>query len=81
MLEILKDHAKAFNSEKTYGGCMLQEKKLSGWSLKTAKDLMNFPACRAPDKVQNNWETCYTIVYDKLLLSCSDFSGLRKFPE
>lgn len=42
---------------------------------------MNFPACRAPDKVPNNGETCCTTVYDKLLLGCSDFSGLGKFPE
>ena len=28
--------------------------KLSGWSLKTVKDLMNFPECRAPDRVLNN---------------------------
>lgn len=28
MLEILKGHFKAFNSEKTYGGSMLQKKQI-----------------------------------------------------
>lgn len=62
---------------------MLQKKQIIWVVLENCKGPyeLSCKACRAPGKVASEGETCCTILYDELLLSCSDFSGLRKFPE